>query len=399
MSLTTSLSNALLGLVFKGSSYTPSSNLYLALLGSNGSEISGFGYSRIEITNTFGTPSNGVISNDSQITLPLATSDWSTIQFIAIYDQALGGTQIDVSALTSPITVRAGQTLRFPANSITLSLGPILDGNYFGGSELGAIDWKVVGPDVWEKHEYLREQKLSVVDALTTPAGTYPGSNAFVGGVLLPDGRVFCVPFSSTTARIYDPSNNTLTTPEGTYPGDGAFAGGVLLPDGRVFCVPFNSTTARIYDPSNNTLATPEGTYPGSNAFVGGVLLPDGRVFCVPFSSTTARIYDPSNNTLATPAGTYPGSFAFVGGVLLPDGRVFCVPSSSTTARIYDPLTNSTVTPGGTFPIGSYAGGVLMKDGRVFCVPRNVTTASIFGSLRNYTLPDARVLSAYDNKL
>ena len=48
-------------------------------------------------------------------------------------------------------------------------------------------------------------------DTLTTPAGTYPGGNAFLGGVLLPDGRVFCVPFSSTTARIYGgPLANTL---------------------------------------------------------------------------------------------------------------------------------------------------------------------------------------------
>ena len=64
---------------------------------------------------------------------------------------------------------------------------------------------------------------------------------------MLPDGRVFCVPTNSTTARIYDPITDTLTIPSGTYPGGGGFVGGVLLPDGRVFCVPFNSTTARIY--------------------------------------------------------------------------------------------------------------------------------------------------------
>ena len=39
-------------------------------------------------------------------------------------------------------------------------------------------------------------------DGVTTPAGTYPGSGGFVGGVLLPDGRVFCVPFASTSASI-----------------------------------------------------------------------------------------------------------------------------------------------------------------------------------------------------
>jgi WD40 repeat protein len=161
--------------------------------------------------------------------------------------------------------------------------------------------------------------------------------------VLLPDGRVFCVPSYSTTARIYDPITDTLITPSGSYPGGSAFSGGVLLPDGRVFCVPSNSTTARIYNPSTDTLITPSGSYPGTvfsgssfgSAFNGGVLLPDGRVFCVPSYSTTARIYNPSTNTLITPSGSYPGSNAFNGGVLLPDGRVFCVPSNSQTARIY----------------------------------------------------------------
>ena len=139
----------------------------------------------------------------------------------------------------------------------------------------------------------------NVTDVLTTPSGTYPGGGAFVGGVLLPDGRVFCVPHNSATARIYNPITDTLTTPSGTYPGGSAFVGGVLLPDGRVFCVPFNSTTARIYNPITDVLTTPSGTYPSGSAFIGGVLLPDGRVFCIPYSSTTARIYGlPLSNNL-----------------------------------------------------------------------------------------------------
>ena len=63
------------------------------------------------------------------------------------------------------------------------------------------------------------------------------------------------------------------------------------MPDGRVFCVPANSTSARIYDPVADELTTPTGTYPGSSAFQGGVLLPDGKVYCVPHNSTSARLY------------------------------------------------------------------------------------------------------------
>lgn len=56
-------------------------------------------------------------------------------------------------------------------------------------------------------------------------------------------------------------------------------------------------------------------------------------------------------------------------------------------------------TPSGTYPgFSAYAGAVLLKDGRVFCVPRNSSSARIYGDALGANLPDARVLSAYDNK-
>jgi len=168
------------------------------------------------------------------------------------------------------------------------------------------------------------------------PAGTYPGLIAYYGGVLLPSGKVFCVPFRATSARIYDPVTDTLTTPAGAYPGNSAYVGGVLLPNGKVFCVPYNATSARIYDPVTDTLTTPTGTYPGGDAYAGGVLLPNGKVFCVPYRATSARIYDPVTDTLTTPAGAYPGNSAYAGGVLLPSGKVFCVPSNATSAIIVE---------------------------------------------------------------
>ena len=79
--------------------------------------------------------------------------------------------------------------------------------------------------------------------------------------------------FAGYRGTNYGTVSDTLSTPNGTYPGNAAFEGGVLLPDGRVFCVPFSSTTARIYDPATNTLITPNGTYPGSAAFIGGPAL------------------------------------------------------------------------------------------------------------------------------
>jgi hypothetical protein len=213
-----------------------------------------------------------------------------------------------------------------------------------------------------------------VSDSVSTVAG-FPGSNAYVGGVLMVDGRVFCVPQNATFASIYDPATDSVSTVPG-FPGSSAYRGGVLMPDGRVFCVPNNATFASIYDPVSDSVSK-VGGFPGSYAYFGGVLLPDGRVFCVPFGSTSARIYDPVSNTVSTVSG-FPGPYAHIGGVLMPDGRVFCAPFNATFASIYDPVSDSVSTVTGFPGSGAYTGGVLLPDGRVFCVPYNSTSATIF---------------------
>jgi len=159
------------------------------------------------------------------------------------------------------------------------------------------LDWKVVGSAVWP--DYQASIQLTaydgatvVDDTVTTPTGTYPGTSAFNGGVLLPDGRVFCVPYSATSARIYDPVTDTTTTPTGTYAGATAFYGGVLLANGNVFCVPFGSDNAAIYNPISDTLTfTSENLGTAGSKFRGGIVMKNGKVFCVPSNSTTSRLY------------------------------------------------------------------------------------------------------------
>lgn len=133
-------------------------------------------------------------------------------------------------------------------------------------------------------------------DTLIVPSGTYPGSNAFNNAILLPDGRIYIVcrgVASNNTSRIYDPVTDTLITPTGTFPSpSGQISGGILMPDGRILCIPgVTSTTARIYDPVTDTLITPAGTYAGiNNGYAGCVILPDGRMFVTPGSTNTQAL-------------------------------------------------------------------------------------------------------------
>ena len=68
------------------------------------------------------------------------------------------------------------------------------------------LDWRKIGASYWPAYAAsiaATNATTTVSDTLTTPTGTYPGSAAYIGGVLLPDGRVFCVPYNATSARIY----------------------------------------------------------------------------------------------------------------------------------------------------------------------------------------------------
>lgn len=194
--------------------------------------------------------------------------------------------------------------------------------------------------------------------------------------VLLTDGRVYCAPYNTTSAKIYNPTTNTTTTPNGTFPTTtyGAFLGACLMGDGRVFISPSDRTAPRIYDPYANTLTVVPGVWSTSSALLwaGCTLLQDGRVFVGPNRNYAngGRIYDPTTNTVSSTSGTtadLTGADPYIGVVLMSDGRVFHVPWAATRARIYDPSTNTWSIPAsGVTLSGGFQGGVLLSDGRVF---------------------------------
>jgi hypothetical protein len=112
------------------------------------------------------------------------------------------------------------------------------------------------------------------------------------------DGRVLCVPLSATQIRIYDPYADRVTLAgPATFPASNSFAYGVLMPDGRILMTPFNATSLRIYDPVTDTVTLAAGTLPGANAVLGASLLMDGRMIICAYSGTQARTYGRAGST------------------------------------------------------------------------------------------------------
>ena len=207
--------------------------------------------------------------------------------------------------------------------------------------------------------------------------GSFPGTTAYQGGVLAPNGKVYFTPNTAAVGRIVDPSNNTVTT-YGSFPGSNAYAGGVLVPNGKIYFAPHNSTVGRFVDPSNNSVTT-YGTFPGSAAYEGAVLASNGKIYFVPSYATQGAIVDPSSNggTSVQFYGSFPGVDAYSTGVLAPNGKIYFVPDDATVGAIVDP-TNNSVTTYGSFPgSNAYEGGVLAPNGKIYFVPQSAIVGAV----------------------
>ena len=99
-------------------------SLHTADPGNTGAnEISGSGYARIGPV-TFGNTGNNPTqaSNSAILTYPAATAPWGTIGFFGVWDAAAAGNFRGSGALTVPKPVNGGDTARFAANSLTITV-------------------------------------------------------------------------------------------------------------------------------------------------------------------------------------------------------------------------------------------------------------------------------------
>lgn len=86
-----------------------------------------------EITNTikgttnrdamaFNAPSGGEIENTAEVVITASASGGATASHWALYTAITGGTMIVHGALTAPKTILAGDEIKFPAASVTITV-------------------------------------------------------------------------------------------------------------------------------------------------------------------------------------------------------------------------------------------------------------------------------------
>jgi len=130
-------------------------------------------------------------------------------------------------------------------------------------------------------------QKTRFAD-ITTMTGLV-GTVKFYGGVLAPNGKIYCIPLQSNIVLIIDPQTNTYdtTTLSGLTSGGFKWAGGVLATNGNIYGIPHNSSNVIIINPQTNTYDTSTITgISGSAKYVGGVVAQNGIIYGFPNSAT-----------------------------------------------------------------------------------------------------------------
>lgn len=126
------LENEILDHAFGNAAWSAPATLYIGLstttitdAGGNITQPSGNNYSRVAVTNNatnFPVASGGSKSNGTEITFPTPSGSWGTVTDFFISDAASGGNTLAYGALSASQTVSAGNIVKFPVGTLTLSL-------------------------------------------------------------------------------------------------------------------------------------------------------------------------------------------------------------------------------------------------------------------------------------
>lgn len=230
-------------------------------------------------------------------------------------------------------------------------------------------------------------------------AGSYADVNKWFGGVLGPDGKVYGIPFHSSTILVIDPVSGTATrTTMGASIAGGIaqWAGGVLGPDGKIYAAPRSADTILVIDPLAGTARTWAPTainLADANKWTGGVLGPNGKIYFIPENAADLLVVDPVAGTAvrsALGAAIPTGNTKWSGAVLGPDGRIYAIPRHASSILVIDPTTGangglgsaSLVTLGADLTgLNKWGGGALAPNGKIYGIPLDASSILVIDPL------------------
>ncbi len=120
------LENALINATLRNTTYTSVATVYVSLWTSDptdagsGTEVSGGSYARTSVT--FAAPSNGVTTNNADVTFPTATGSWGTVGWIGLNDASTSGNLLYHTALDTSKTIDSGDIFKIATGNLSVTL-------------------------------------------------------------------------------------------------------------------------------------------------------------------------------------------------------------------------------------------------------------------------------------
>jgi hypothetical protein len=192
----------------------------------------------------------------------------------------------------------------------------------------------------------------------------------FNGGVLAGNGEAYFVPFSVDYGMKLS-SSGTSSTFTLAYTTAGAYSGGVLAPNGDVHFCPSSAAVGQKISASG-TVSTYSLAYTTSSAYVGGLLSPDGSIHFIPYSAAVGQKVD-INGAVSTYSLVYTTTAAYSGGVLASDGSIHFVPYNAVRGQRISRTGQVSTYAIASTSANRYFGAILTPEGRVSWVDANAT--------------------------
>ena len=231
---------------------------------------------------------------------------------------------------------------------------------------------------------------ISAATFETYGSGVFPGTSAYTGATIAPNGKIYFAPYTATTGIVFNPTDNSI----GTFgPVQGGAAGknqgGILAPNGKIYIIPDNATAVTILDPSNNTVSSIIGPG-GADKCAGGAIGSSGKIYCFPANvNNFIFVVNPANDTISSIS--LPTTGGYSRPITLKDGRVFSNPIPGygiTLFRVVDPNTD-TVSSYAITDTSIIAGSFLSEqalNGKIFLVPNNGNVIGIVDPDNNFAI-------------
>lgn len=182
-------------------------------------------------------------------------------------------------------------------------------------------------------------------DSFTTIPISSSADLRWLGGVLAPNGCIYCAPCSETRVLKIDTSDDSVSyldvSPTCAY----AYAGCILSRTGYIYFIPAKSKALCKLDLSTDTVIHVKDLY-GDDAssirFYSGVEAPNGCIYCMPYRCDHILKIDPNTDNFSSLAVDWDGLYCAT-TVIAPNGCIYGFPSATSRPVIKIDTTDDSI--------------------------------------------------------